>query len=57
MEDEVGDRVKGTKTIKFIRKCDVPQARMKDVTNGSFVCSVRNEKSEQNRTRFVVGGN
>jgi hypothetical protein len=48
--------VKGTKTIDFIRKCDVPQSRMKDVTYGSFFCNVRNEKSEKNRTRFVVGG-
>ena len=52
----VGNRVKGTKTIEFIRKCDVPQSRMKDVTYGSFVCNVRNEKTEKNRTRFVVGG-
>ena len=48
--------MKGTKTIEFIRKYDVPQARTKDVTYGSFVCSVRNEKAEKNRTRFVVGG-
>ena len=30
---------------------------MKDVTYDSFVCNVRNEKPEKNRTRFVVGGN
>ena len=29
---------------------------MRDVTYGSFVCNVRNEKKEKNRTRFVVGG-
>ena len=52
----VGNRVKGTKIIEFIRKCDVPQLRTKDVTYGSFVWNVRNEKSEKNRTRFVVGG-
>ena len=57
LADGVGNRVKGTKTIEFIRKCDVPQSRMKDVTYGSFVCNVRNEKTEKNRTRFVVGGN
>ena len=28
---------------------------MKDMTYGSFVCSVRNEKAEKNRTRVVVG--
>ena len=35
---------------------DVPKERMKDVTYGQFVCMVRPEKAEQNRTRFVVGG-
>ena len=34
----------------------MPNDRQKDVTYGSFVCNVRNEKSEKNRTRFVVGG-
>ena len=29
---------------------------MKDVTYGQFVCNIRPEKDEQNRTRFVVGG-
>eukprot|EP00984_Skeletonema_dohrnii_P002295 scaffold797_cov118-Skeletonema_dohrnii-CCMP3373.AAC.10 len=52
----VGNRVKGTNTIKFIRKEDVPKQRMKDVTYGQFVCTVRPEKKEKNRTRFVVGG-
>ena len=52
----VGGRVKGTNTIKFIRKTDIPQNRRRDVTYGSFVCTVRPEKKEPNRTRFVVGG-
>ena len=52
----VGSRIKGTNTIKFICKSDVPQARMRDVTYGSFVCNVRNKKKEKNRTKFVVGG-
>ena len=52
----VGGRVKGTKTIKFIRKRDVPQARLKDVTYGSFLCTICPEKKEKNRTRFTVGG-
>ena len=52
----MGGRVKGTHTIKFIRKSNVPQARIRDVTYGSFVCNVCNEKKEKNRTRFVVGG-
>ena len=52
----VGGRVKGTHTIKFIHKHEVPRDRMKDVTYGQFVCMVRPEKTEKNRTRFVVGG-
>ena len=34
----------------------MPAGRRKDVTYGQFMCSVRPEKKEQNRTRFVVGG-
>ena len=45
-----------TNTIKFIRKKDVLIAIRKDVAYGSFVCSVRNDKYENNRTSFVVGG-
>ena len=52
----VGGKVKGTNTIKFIKRSDMPSDRRKDVTYGQFVCSVRLEKKEQNRTRFVVGG-
>ena len=45
-----------TNKIKLIRRNDIPVSRRKDVTYGSFVCNVRNEKAEKNRTRFVVGG-
>ena len=53
----VGGRIKGTNTIRFIPKAKVPKDRRKDITYGTFVCSVRPEKKEPNRTRFVVGGN
>jgi hypothetical protein len=52
----VGGRVKGTNTIKFIRKKDIPRDRMKDITYGQFVCTVPPEKKEPNRTQLVVGG-
>ena len=53
----VGGRTKNpTNTIKFIRKDEVPKERRKDVTYGSFVCNIRPEKKEKERTRFVVGG-
>jgi hypothetical protein len=51
-----GGRVKGTNTIKFIRKSDIPLDRSRDVTYGSFVCTVQPKKTEPNRTCFVVGG-
>eukprot|EP00804_Cyclotella_cryptica_P018370 CCRYP_015487-RA/>CCRYP_015487-RA protein AED:0.13 eAED:0.11 QI:0/0/0/1/0/0.5/2/0/1281 len=50
-------RVKGTNTITFINKKDVPQERFKDVTYIKFVCQVRTEKKEPNRTRATLGGN
>jgi hypothetical protein len=53
----VGGRIKGTNTIRFIPKAKVPKDRRKDITYGTFVCTVRPEKKEPNRTRFVVGGN
>ena len=53
----VGGRITNpTNTIKFIRRSEVPGDRTKDVTYGQFVCSVRPEKKEKNRTRFTVGG-
>jgi hypothetical protein len=53
----VGNRITNpTNTIQFIRKQDIPQDRRKDITYGSFVCSVQSEKKEKNRTRFTVGG-
>jgi hypothetical protein len=54
----VGNRIKNpTNTIQFISKKDIPQDSRKDVTYGSFVCSVQPEKKEKNnRTRFTVGG-
>ena len=44
----VGGRVKGTNTIKFVHRHEVPKQRMKDVTYGQFVCMVRPKKAEKN---------
>ena len=53
----VGGRIKNpTNTIRFIHERNVPKNRMKDVTYGQFVCTIRPEKAEQERTRFTVGG-
>jgi hypothetical protein len=53
----IGGRISGKNTISFIDKSAVPEDRFKDVNYGKFVCSVRLEKAEKNRTRLVVGGN
>jgi hypothetical protein len=50
-------RVKATDTIRFIRKSEIPHDRLKDVTYIKFVCQVRTEKDEPNRTRATFGGN
>ena len=53
----IGGRIKNpTNTIEFIFQHEVPSDRLKDVTYGQFVCTVRPEKAEPNRTRFTVGG-
>eukprot|EP00956_Cyclotella_meneghiniana_P014612 scaffold21966_cov36-Cyclotella_meneghiniana.AAC.2 len=53
----VGGRIKNpTDTFTFIREEDIPRDRKKDVTYGSFTCSVRPEKADPNRTRFTAGG-
>ena len=49
-------RVKGTSTIKFIKKDQVPANRKKDVTYGSFNCDYRPGKEEEERTRLTRGG-
>ena len=46
--------VKGTNTIKFISKNDVPSN--KKVTCTSFACDFRLLKEEQHRVRIAVGG-
>ena len=53
----VGRRIKNpTNTITFIIWKDIPNNRKKDVIYGKFICSVRPDKKENNRTRFSVGG-
>ena len=49
-------RVKGTQTLRFIKKDDVPDDRRKDVTYGSFTCDLRPNKTEKERTRLTMGG-
>ena len=45
---------KGTKTIAFIHKSEVPHGR--DVTYATFVCDVKPLIKEKHRVRITVGG-
>ena len=51
----VGGPVKGTNTIKFIHKTDVPINRFKDVTYITFACPVCTKKKEPNHTWATMG--
>ena len=54
----IGGRIaKPTNTCFFIKKGEVPAERFKDVTYCKFVCNVREQKKEKNRTRATLGGN
>ena len=52
----VGNRIKGTDTIFFVHKHEVPQDRWKDITYAKFVCELKPNKAEVHRTRLTVGG-
>jgi hypothetical protein len=52
----VGNRVKGTNTIFFIHKHEVPQDQFKDITYLKFVCNVQLKKNDPNRTRVTFNG-
>ncbi len=46
----VGGGVKGTNTIFFIRKDQVPKHRIKDATHGSYGCEIKPNKKEKHCT-------
>jgi hypothetical protein len=52
----VGNRIKGTNTIFFVYKHQVPQDRFEDVTYAKFVCELKPNIAEVHRTRLTVGG-
>jgi len=53
----IGERIKGTDTMRFIHKHKIPVDRLKDVTYIKIVCTVRTEKKDPNRMRATMGGN
>ena len=48
--------IKGTETIFFIPKSEIPKDRFRDVTYGKIVVSYRPQKTEKHRSRLTVGG-
>ena len=52
-----GKRVQGTNTFFFIHHRQVPKHKFKDITYARFVCSIREMKTNENRTKVTVGGN
>ncbi len=52
----VGSQIEGTNTIFFVRKKDIPADQRRDVTYGKFVCEYKPNQTEQEQTRFTVGG-
>ena len=53
----VGEQVKGTNMIYFINKAEILADRWQDVTYIKFVCTVRTEKKDPNKSRATMGGN
>ena len=52
----IGGRIKGTNTIYFINKREIPKDRIRDVTYVKFICEEKPNKEEKYRTRLAVGG-
>ena len=48
--------IKGTNTIQFVHKKEIPKNRWRDITYGRIVVAYRPQKSEPNRSRLTVGG-
>ncbi len=53
----IGGRIKGTDTIRFIHKREIPADRLQDVTYIKFMCTMRTKKKSPHRTRATMGGN
>ena len=53
----IGYNIKGTYTIFFTTKQNIPFERRRDITYVQIVCDYREGKKEPNRARLVVGGN
>jgi hypothetical protein len=50
----IAEQIKGTGTVFFIKKSQVPNKRK--VTYANFICNIRPQKSETHRVRMTAGG-
>ena len=48
--------IKGTNTIFFILKSEIPKDRLKDINYGRIVVAYKPHKADPNRSRLTVGG-
>ena len=48
--------IKGTNTIYFIPKSDIPHDRQKEITYGGIMVKYKLDKLEKHRRRLTVGG-
>ena len=51
-----GGRARGTNTLYFVRRDEIPPNRLKDIAHAKIVCNVRPQKAETNRTRLTFAG-
>lgn len=51
----VGDQIKGTDIMFFVRKTKIPLDRRKDIIYGKFVCKLKQNKAEQERNKLTHG--
>ena len=56
LEQGMPGQSKGTNTIIFIRKNEVPKDHWKDTAHARIICNVRQQKQEVNRTRLTYDG-
>ena len=49
-------KIKGTNTIYFIDKSEIPKDKLRQVTYARIVVCYKPHKVEKNRTRVTVGG-
>ncbi len=55
--EEIRHHTTTTETIAFMSKCNIPQARRRDITYGRIVCNYCPKKKDPHRTHITMGEN